>query len=171
VAALLTAFPLSAQSHRHFCDDDQVPPEVLAAVQQQYPEWHFQLLTELSREYQQQWLKDHPEECPGFAVGHFQSATRTDFAMLLVRSRAAQSGSKLVVVSETPAKKWQVKALKEETTSYYYEAVSRVAPGKYKGKNPGSVALTLDGFQLDTFDVGSTLYYWRNGKFQTLPTK
>jgi hypothetical protein len=160
----------AAQSHRHLCDDDLVPEEVRAAIEQQFPGWHFQRLSDLSDEYQQQWLKQHPEECPGFAEGHYQSSAKTAWAMILLRTKAANSGSKLVVLSEVPHKGWQAKVLKEETTSYYYEAVSRVPPGKYSGK-AGAVHLALDGFQVETFDVATALYYWRNGKFQTLTVR
>jgi len=174
VALLLCVFvctTCAAQPHRHVCDDDLVPDDVRAAVDQQFPGWHFERLSELSDEYQQLWLKQHHDECPGFAEGHYQSRSKTAWAMVLLRTKAANSGSKLVVFSETPGKGWQAKTLKEEGTSYYYEAVSRVPPGKYEGKKAGSVRLDLDSFQFDTFDVGATLYYWRTGKFQTFDLK
>ena len=160
-----------AQSRKHLCDEEVIPQAIQDAVTSQFPGWRIEDLPDLSDEYQQVWLNKHTHECPGFASGHFQASGVTSYAALLIRSRSAQSGSKLVFFSPAAHNQWRAKVLNEETTSYNYETVFRVPPGKYAAaKGTTSVRTTLDAFQMEAFADTTTLYYWREGRFHTLVT-
>jgi hypothetical protein len=167
----LLAIDTPAQSRRHPCDGDVIPETIRDLVSAQFPGWRVEDLPDLSDEYQQVWMNKHTEECPGFAAGHFQAAGVTSYAALLIRSRSAQSGSKLVFFSPAPQHQWRAKVLAEETTSYNYETVFHVPPGKYAAaKGTASVRTTLDAFQMEAFADTTTLYYWRDARFHTLVT-
>ncbi|HKS76390.1 MAG TPA: hypothetical protein VJQ82_24465 [Terriglobales bacterium] len=142
----------SASSHDDLCVD-LLPEDAQTVLKAQFPEFYPQKVSDLSREYQQAWLKDHPQECPGIAVGHFQSSSKTSYAVLLVGSRGSLSGSKLVVLSETP-KGWKAAKLAEKPVEYNYEAVAKLSR---KG--------APDRIQLKEFDGGSSVYAWAGGRF------
>ena len=142
----------SASSHDELCVD-LLPEDARAALKTQFPEFYPQKVSDLSREYQQAWLKDHPQECPGIAVGHFQSSSKMSYAVLLVGSRGSLSGSKLVVMSET-TKGWKAAKLTEKPVEYNYEAVAKLS---HKG--------ALDRIQLKEFDGGSSVYSFAGERF------
>jgi hypothetical protein len=161
----------SAQSRKHPCEGDVIPPAIQELVTSQFPGWRIEDLSDLSDEYQQIWMNKHAEECPGLAAGHFQAVSVTSYAALLIRSRSAQSGSKLVFFAPAAQHQWHAKVLNEETTSYNYETVFRVPPGKYSSaKGATSVRTTLEAFQMEAFADTTTLYYWRDGRFHTQVT-
>ena len=151
VAAFFAEYSF-ASSHDELCVD-LLPEDVRAALKTQFPDFYPQKVSDLSREYQQAWLKDHPQECPGIAVGHFQSPSKTSYAVLLVGSRGSLSGSKLVVVSKTP-KGWKASKLAEKSVEYNYEAVAKLS---HKG--------AIDRIQLKEFDGGTSVYSWMGGRF------
>lgn len=159
---LLAAVFLRAESRRHLCDGEQIPDAVKELVKSEFPSWRYQRLGDLSLEYQRVWVEKHPDSCPGSAAGHFQSPGRTSYAMLLVRSNSAQSGSKLVLVAQTGAR-WKAQVLKEERVSYFYEAVY-TAGGGTLGAPRG-----LDALVLEAFDDKRTLFFWREGRMRSQP--
>lgn len=152
VAGWWLSQPAFASSHEELCED-VLPEDARAALKTQYPGFYPQRVSDLSREYQQAWLKDHPQECPGIAVGHFESSSKTSYAVLLIGSRGSLSGSKLVVLSQT-AKAWKAAKLEEKSMEYNYEAVAKVSR---KG--------SLDRIQLDEFEGGAAIYSWAGGRF------
>jgi len=147
-----------ARSHDELCVD-VLPEEAHAALKDQFPGFYAQKVSDLSSEYQQAWLKDHPQECPGIAVGHFQGMSKVSYAVLLIGSRGSLSGSKLVVLSQAAAK-WKAIKLEEEAMEYHYQAVSKIAR---KG--------ALDRVQLKDFDGGSSIYSWSGGRFHRTSAK
>jgi hypothetical protein len=162
IFVLLTAHFFSghafARSHDELCVD-VLPEDARAALQSQFAGFYPQKVSDLSTEYQQAWLKDHPQECPGIAVGHFQSASKMSYAVLLVGSRGSLSGSKLVALSQT-AKGWKATKVEEEPVEYHYQAVAKLPR---KG--------ALDRIQLKEFDGGSSVYSWAGGRFHRSSAK
>ncbi len=141
------------------------PPRLTTILQNQFSGFYPEKVSDLSAEYRKAWLKDHPQECPGIAVGHFQSPTRPSFAVLLIGAKGGLSGSKLVLLNQSAGGAWKATKVAEEEMSYYYEAVSKVPASK------GRHAATLDRIQLQQFDAGSTAYYWRGGRFHSIAMK
>ena len=171
VVVAIVSGEVLAQSPKHPCAGDVIPDAIQQLVDKQFPGWRIEDLPDLSDEYQQVWTNKHSLECPGFAAGHFQAGGVTSYAALLIRSRSAQSGSKLIFFSPAPNHQWRSKVLNEETTSYNYETVFKAPPGKYAGaKGANAVRTTLDAFQMEAFADTTTLYYWRDGRFHTLVT-
>jgi hypothetical protein len=154
----------AASSHDELCVD-LLPSEAQTVLENQFPRLYPEKVSDLSAEYRKAWLKDHPQDCPGIAVGHFQSPTKTSYAVLLIGSKGGLSGSKLVLLNQGASGAWKATKIAEEEMSYYYEAVSKL-PGS-KGRHTGA----LDRIQLKQFDAGSTVYYWRGGRFHGIAMK
>lgn len=160
VVCLLFAGGALARSHDEWCED-LLPPEARASLQSQFPDLYPQKVSDLSTEYQQAWIKEHPNECPGIAEGHFQSRSKMSYAVVLVGSRGALSGSKLVVMTQNASGAWKTLKLEEETISYHYEAVSK-APGKNAA---------LDRIRFKELDGGATVFSWNGARFHKMAAK
>ncbi|HZQ67163.1 MAG TPA: hypothetical protein VFA68_01485 [Terriglobales bacterium] len=136
------------------CDADPLPEEAQRVLKERFPSMYFEKPSDLSQEYRKQWFEKHPEECPGLTSGHFLGLTKRSYAVLLVGSKGALSGAKVVVMAETSGK-WRPIVVNDERMSYYYQAIYKVAR---KGG--------LDGLGLITFEQGSKVYRYVNGKFR-----
>lgn len=159
----LCSFAL-ARSHDELCVD-ALPDDAVASLKSQFPTFYPEKVSDLSSEYQDAWLKDHPHECPGIAGGHFQSPSKTSYAVLLIGSRGSLSGSKLVVLSQSTGG-WKATKLTEETVAYHYEAVSKITQAKSH-----SSSTSLDRIRFKEFDGGATIYSWSGGRFHKVTAK
>jgi hypothetical protein len=153
VILLLSLSGAASGSRDDVCETDPLPQAAQEALKEKFPAMYFEKPSDLSKEYRTQWFEKHQEECPGLASGHFMSATRKSYAALLVGSKGALSGAKVVVMSESGGK-WKATLVSDERTSYYYQAI-------YKVPHKGG----LDGLGLLTFDQGSRVYRFSNGRF------
>jgi len=151
-----------ARSHDELCAD-LLPSDTRDTLRTQFPDLYPQRVSDLSSEYQEAWLKEHPQECPGVAVGHFQSLSKMSYAVLLVGSKGSLSGSKLVVMTQGPNGAWKVTKLSEETMAYHYEAVSKLSKTKSAG--------TLDRIRFKEFDGGASVYSFAGGRFHKTAVK
>jgi hypothetical protein len=134
-----------------------------------YASWRYERVSDLPEEYQKMWTTHNPKDCPGFAAGHFINLENLSYAVLLISGSGQSVSSKLLVVNRTKKGTYAATVLTEEKTTQHYEVVSRVPPGAYSDPEGGSsVRLRLDGVLLEALEVGSTLYYWRNGRFHSL---
>jgi hypothetical protein len=74
---VLTAFVialaggLSAQAQSR-CSEATLPPQARALLKKRFPGWRIKLQSDLVDFDKQAYAQDHPKECPGIAVGHFQ---------------------------------------------------------------------------------------------------
>ncbi len=64
----------SAQSTEDVCSNSKLPTGVVQLIERKYPGWRLEGVSDLSEEYQRLWTKEHPENCPGFAIGHFRAS-------------------------------------------------------------------------------------------------
>lgn len=159
---LLLAVSASARSHEELCAD-LLSPDARDALRNQFPDLYPERVSDLSSEYQEVWLKEHPQECPGIAAGHFQSLSKTSYAVLLIGSKGSLSGSKLVVMTPNAGGAWKVTRLSEESMAYHYEAVSKVSGAKPRG--------ALDQIRFREFDGGSSTYSWTGARFHKAAAK
>lgn len=136
------------------CETNPLPEAAEQALKDKFPSMYFEKPSDLSKEYRTQWFEKHEEECPGLASGHFLSTTKKSYAVLLVGSKGALSGAKLVVIAES-AGTWKPVLVSDEKMAYYYQAI-------YKVPHKGG----LDGVGVITFDQGSKVYRYVNGKFR-----
>jgi hypothetical protein len=154
VLLLLLTVSGAYASRDDVCESDPLPDAAEQVLKEKFPSMYLEKPSDLSQEYRKQWFEKHELECPGLVSGHFVSGTKKSYAVLLVGSKGALSGAKVVVLSET-AGKWKALPVHDERTSYYYQAISKLP---HKG--------ALDGIGLITFEQGSRVYRYANGRFR-----
>ena len=121
---------------------------------------------------QQLWLTGpNDKECPGIAVGHFESVERLSYALLLVPKSNPSGGHKIVIFSKDPAKDVYASRLLDhaERQSYSGLVISKLGPGKYDDwKRVKSIKLKLDGLLVEWMEKGAQLYYWSADGYERL---
>ena len=85
ICLLLVLVGLSPQSRATDPYDlSVVPQEVRAKLDRDYADWQPERLEQLDEDDRVMWINAHPHDCPGIAVGHFESKAEVSFAFLLV---------------------------------------------------------------------------------------
>jgi len=83
LAVVITGFGVQARA-ADSCDISVIPEEIRTKLEKNYPDWLPERLEHLYDEDRQFWIKDHPNECPGIAIGHFESRRERSYALLLL---------------------------------------------------------------------------------------
>jgi hypothetical protein len=84
------------------CRFDSFPPVIRRHLREEYGSWKVQEAADLSPRARERWQSEKPFECPGIAVGYFESAQTPSYALLLVPMRHADAGYRFVVFSQRP---------------------------------------------------------------------
>jgi hypothetical protein len=154
------------------CAEGNLPAGVATLLAKRFPAWKVEKPDDFDAYYRKLWLKAHPNECPGIAIGHFFSDRHLSFAVLLISRASEMSGYKLVTIVEGAGGSYQARVLegvdKSPPTPVVLEAVP---PGQYSDAEGGTRArITLDAIQAEQLEAGAILYYWRGGRFRRLIT-
>jgi hypothetical protein len=172
IIALTSELSSQVQSR---CGDAALPLRARLLIRKRFPGWRIKLPSDLVGFDKQAYAQDHPKECPGIAVGHFEDPSTKGYGLLLIPIPAPQNGSKIVVLSEdanSDGYSARVLAHSEDQPGASSGLVlSKVPPGRYPGfDTTQAVRLKLDGLEAEWLEKSSVLYYWRNGKYRTLQT-
>src|SRR5215831_11719193 len=87
IASLLCLFLLglcAATKAADPCDISVLQQEIQTKLAKNYPDWQPEKLENMDEEYRGLWTKANPNNCPGIAIGHFESMTELSYALLLV---------------------------------------------------------------------------------------
>ena len=159
------------------CDLSVLPQELRTKLTKEYPDWQPERLENLDEEDRGLWIKAHPTDCPGIAVGHFESKAELSYALLLVSKPDRKlPGLRIVVFSRTgTSAPFVSRLISKYDTGTFYEGSAQVittAPaGRYEQIDSSrKVRIGLEGIQYEVMEKGSILYYWRNGRYQQLTT-
>lgn len=155
------------------CDAAVLPAPVNDLLKSKFAGWRPERLADLDGDDQKLWLEDHSKECPGIAIGRFESADDISYAVLLLIASAESGGYQLVVFSkEVNADSYSVKVLeRKKGKDYFAPVIYKVPPGKYAGLDASkSVLLKLDGVGVEWIEKSSLIYYWRAGHYLELWT-
>src|SRR5260370_14396581 len=98
VVALMAARPARAQTSNS-CAETDLPGPVIDLINAKFSGWRPEQLPDLAADDQQLWVKAHGNQCPGTAVGHFESPDHLSYAVLLVPQSDPTGGCPLLVVS------------------------------------------------------------------------
>lgn len=171
---LLTGVFLSASAciAQDPCATDKIPPAVERLVKQEFAYWRIKTVQDLEGSDREVWLKAHPKDCPGLAMGYLDQTRSRAFALLLIPEQKPEEGFKLVLVSESQAghNKFEYRIL-EEHVDWHNGAlvVAKVPPGLYSSfDREENVVLKSDGILLERLEAWAVLYYLRNGQYQKL---
>jgi len=153
------------------CDISVLPKEIQTTLEKSYPDWQPERLENLSQYCRRFWLKDHPNDCPGIAIGHFESKSELSYALFLVpRPDRKQPGASIVVFSRTGPTIPFVSHLvfKWDVGNFYGHSdlvISKIAAGRY---GDPQVLIDLDGVLYEAMEKASSLYYWKNRQYHVL---
>lgn len=102
----LTAFALGQQPaskpESSLCQLDSLPTAIQERLKKEYGSWRVQEPASLSQRARKRWESERPLRCPGIAVGSFERAQSTSYALLLVPTVNADAGYRFVVFSQKP---------------------------------------------------------------------
>lgn len=152
------------------CKADDLPSGAKLLVSKTFPGWRFKGTSDLV-----DYAKAHPKECPGIALGHFESPDQTAYGLLLVPTSGAETGYKIVVLSKSDtAGNYSIRVLDHAEGQAGVGSglvISKVPPGKYSGfDSTRSIRVRLDAIEAEWLEKSSVLYFWKNGKYRTLQT-
>jgi len=71
IIAFATGRPAQAQSK---CGVAALPSQAQLLVNKRFPDWRIKLPSDLVDFDKRSWAQEHPKECPGIAIGHFEDA-------------------------------------------------------------------------------------------------
>jgi hypothetical protein len=171
VMALISTPPAWAQTSNS-CAETDLPGPVIELIKAKFSGWRPRQPSDLGSDDRQLWVKAHGNQCPGTAVGHFESPDRLSYAVLLVPQSDPTGGCKLLVFSRMPSGDGYASKLLVEWNGKTYTGVviSKAPPGHYSDFEHASVSVTtrLDGVFLTFQEQGADLYYWSAGRYKTV---
>ena len=127
----LSAARLARAQTANPCTD--LPSPVLKLIQTKFSGWRPRQLSDLASDDQQLWVKAHGNQCPGTAVGHFESPDRPSYAVLIVRQSDPLGPYKLLMFSKSGTGDDYVWKLVDhwDAKDYHGVVVSTIPPGQY----------------------------------------
>ncbi len=159
------------------CDPSVVPKEVQSRLDKDYPDWQVEKLENLDDDDRKLWTNAHPNDCPGIAIGHFESKTELSYALLLVsKPDRKRQGFRVVAFTPSgPSAPYVSHLVTKWNDGLYYsasdEVIATVAPGHYKEAiGSKNVQTDLDAILCETLEKGAAVYYWKNGRYHELIT-
>lgn len=158
------------------CKVGPMPPDIQKRLKEEFGSWKVQEPTDLSARARERWKSEKPLECPGLAVGQFESAKMPCYAVLLVpvghsdggyrflifSRKASQSSYEMTVVDqldETGAANFFIHKVR---ISKFYDERSR-----RKFNVQGSEGILLVDAAEKEYEVD--VYFWTNGRYQHKP--
>jgi hypothetical protein len=163
----------SAAQTSAVCSDAALPAPVNELLKTKFAGWRPQQDSDLYADDQKFWTDAHPKECPGIAVGHFESAEILSYAVLLLPRSKQNSGYQIVVFNKTSNAgiyTWRLLE-REEGKSSFAPFIYKVPPGKYVGfDETKSVRLKLDGINVEWIEKSSFIDYWWGGRYRKMWT-
>jgi hypothetical protein len=171
VVALISARPARAQTSNS-CAETDLPGPVIDLIKAKFSGWRPEQLPDLAADDQQLWVKAHGNQCPGTAVGHFESPDHLSYAVLLVPQSDPTGGCKLLVFTSMPSGDgyaWKT-LVQWNGKTYTAVVISKAPPGRYSDYEHSKISVTtsLDGVFLTFQEQGADLYYWSAGRYKTV---
>jgi hypothetical protein len=173
VAVSETSPQASAPQTSAACSETALPAPVNELLKTKFARWRPERVSDLEGDDQKFWLEEHRQECPGIAVGHFESAGSLSYAVLLVPTSQRLGGYQILVFSKAPstdAYTWRL-LQHAEGKDKFAPVIYKVPPGKYSGFDDSRwVLLKLDGVNVEWIKKSSFILYWLGGRYHKIWT-
>ena len=156
------------------CSTTRLPAAASELLKTKFPLWRAKQISDLEGHDRQLWLETHAKECPGIAIGHFESSEDLSYAALLVPKEKTSSGYKIVVLSASgPGNAYTSKILEQgQGQGSDGLVISAAAPGQYSDfENTEMAKLKVDGIYVQWIEKAAILYYWSSGQYHKLQTE
>jgi hypothetical protein len=168
--SLLSA-PVSAAQVSMARSEAALPAPINELLKAKFSQWRPKQVSDVDAHDRQLWLKAHEKECPGIAVGYFESADRLSYAALLVPKSEPRGGYKIVVISKGPTGDAYTWRLLDHADGQTYSGlvISKAEPGLYSDfELTESIQTKLDGVYVEWIEKGAQLYYWSGDRYRKL---
>ena len=155
------------------CIPSNLPLKIRTKLATNYAEWKIVSPEMLDNDDRDTWIERYSKECPGMIDGDFSNEGKSYILNLLNESngkkqqqvlyfRPIDDGFKVVVVVPP----FEVKAVR---------IIRRYGPGKYRpfeGNRPPKepVVIKTDTVGLSDMSAGTVVYFWKNGRFDSVIT-
>jgi hypothetical protein len=153
------------------CEVGSLPRSVQNRLKE-FGSWKVQEPPDLSRRAHERWESEKPLECPGIAIGHFESAKTPSYAVLLVPQGHADSGYKFLVFSPKARQpSYEMRAVDSGDSGAANFFIHRVRISKFFDEQSRKKfqARTSEGILLvDSAqkEYGAEVYFWSGGSYQ-----
>lgn len=158
------------------CKVESLPPEIQNRLKGEYGSWKIQEPTDLSQRAHERWESEKPQECPGIAIGHFESAKTLSYAVLLVPTGHSDGGYRFLVFSQKASQPgYEVRPvdnLDQNGAANYF--IHRTPISKFfdEPSRKKFQAHTVDGILLvdsaeNEYEVD--VYFWSGGRYRNEP--
>jgi hypothetical protein len=168
--------PRKPSQESALCKLESLPSEVQNRLKEEYGSWKIQEPTGLSQRAHERWESEKPLECPGIAVGHFESAKTPSYAVLLVPNGHTDAGYRFLVFRQKAGQHTYetklVDKLDQNGASNYF--IRRTAISKFfdEPSRKKFQAHTSDGILLvdsAANEYGVEVYFWSDGHYRHEP--
>ena len=173
-AAILAVVPVSSGQGKDTCRTSSLPSRAQVRLNRQYGDWRSKLVSDLGPEDKQLWLKAHPRDCPGIAIGRFEKPDELVYAVLLVPKLQSSHGYRTIVLSKVATDDSHVARVLDQSDTQDSDSgmvISTAPRGSYSDfERTTSVQVKLDAVNVEWIEKAAVLYYWAHGKYRTLQT-
>ena len=155
------------------CQTSTLPSGAQVLLDRKYADGRLKDVSDLGADDQRLWVTAHPKDCPGIAIGHFETADQLSYAILLVPKSESSHGYKIVVLAKVAADDRYVdRVLDQNAQASDSGMVISTAPrGSYSDfEGTTSVHLKVDAVNVEWIEKGAVVYYWEHGKYRTIQT-
>jgi hypothetical protein len=162
-------------SQGSLCKLESLPSEIQNRLKEGYSSWKIQEPTDLSPRAHERWESEKPLECPGIAVGHFESAKTPSYAILLVPTGHADAGYRFLVFSQKAGQRAYeatVEKLDHNGAANYFIHRTPISRFFDEPSRKKFEAHTVDGILLvDSAEneYGVEVYFWSGGHYRHEP--
>ena len=181
VVSLLLFTLLFAQAAAHAnqsapCNPGLLPTDVQNQLKQDYRSWKIQETTDLSQRARGRWANEKPAECPGIAVGYFESSKFLSYAVLLVPAGQANASYRLLVFSQRNGQPTYeaklIDKLDQNGAANYFIRKTPISKFFDEPSRRKFQAHTIDGILLvdsaeNEYEVD--VYFWSGGRYRNEP--
>ena len=173
-AVILVMVPISSGQGKDTCRTSSLPSGAQVLLDRQYGDWRSKRASDLGPDDKQLWLKAHPKDCPGIAIGHFEKPDQLAYAVLLVPKLQSSHGYRIVVLSKVATgDSYAARVLDQGDTqdSDSGMVISAAPRGSYSDfERTTAVQVKLDAVNVEWIEKAAVLYYWAHGEYRTLQT-
>lgn len=149
------------------CNEEILPASVQKLVNARFPAYRITTVADLADDDQKFWIQSHGRECPGLAIGNFESSKWKSYALLLVSGSGVNVHQVLLIATEE--KPAHVRIVRRHINSV--DVIYSIPPGKYKSDYElQSMRCTLDCLALEAIESRVVIYKFSSGKIQTFIT-
>jgi len=158
------------------CNLASLPSDIQSRLKKDFGSWKIQESENLSGNARETWVGRKPLVCPGIAVGLFQDAKSSSYALLLVPVSQPNAGYRFLVFSrkagEPSYEPTVIEQYDDHGSSNYF--IRRVPISEFFGAESTrkfQVQATEGIEMIDSAEqeYGAEIYFWSNGRFRREP--